>query len=96
MDFTYEAFQARILFGSGKVAEIAAEAEKFGAASVLIISSSSQRSVADAAVRDLGGRFAPDQSGPAFDQLRAAAAADVARMQQAPLPAATHKRLNSS
>lgn len=57
-DFTYQAFAARIVFGPGKVSEIAAEIDRLGAQSVLVISTGSQRAVADTAAETLGGRFA--------------------------------------
>lgn len=57
MDFTYQAFAARIVFGPGKVSEIAAEAARLDATSTLVIATGSQRPVADAAVAALGDRF---------------------------------------
>jgi maleylacetate reductase len=53
LDFTYQAFQARIVFGPGKVSELPSEVEKLGARAVLVISTASQRAVADAAIADL-------------------------------------------
>ena len=58
LDFIYQAFPARVLFGPGKVSEIPAEAERLGAEAVLVISTASQRAVADAAIAALGARFA--------------------------------------
>lgn len=57
LDFTYQAFAARIVFGPGKASEIAAEANRLGATSVLVISTGSQGSVADSAVDSLGKNF---------------------------------------
>lgn len=58
LEFTYQAFQARIVFGPGKVSELPSETEKLGASSVLVISTGSQRAVADAAIAALGTSFA--------------------------------------
>ena len=58
LDFTYQAFQARIVFGPGKVSELPSETEKLGASAVLVISTGSQRAVADAAIEALGSSFA--------------------------------------
>ncbi len=58
LDFIYQAFAARIVFGSGKVSEIAAEVDRLGGKSALVISTGSQRAVADAAIERLGGNFA--------------------------------------
>jgi len=58
LDFIYQAFQARIVFGPGKVSELPAETEKLGAGAVLVISTGSQRAVADTAIAALGSSFA--------------------------------------
>ncbi|CAN0505335.1 unnamed protein product, partial [Laminaria digitata] len=58
LDFTYQAFKARIVFGPGKVSELPAEIENLGARSVLVISTGSQRAVADTAIDALGSDFA--------------------------------------
>lgn len=57
-DFLYQAFPARVVFGSGKIGDIPAEVERLGAKSVLVVSTGSQRDAADAAVARLGARFA--------------------------------------
>jgi maleylacetate reductase len=53
-DFTYQAFAARIVFGPGKISEIAAEVDRLGGKAALLVSTGSQRAVADAAVAALG------------------------------------------
>lgn len=58
LDFNYQAFEARIVFGPGKVAELPAEIERLEAQSVLVISTGSQRSVAEIAIDALGDRYA--------------------------------------
>jgi maleylacetate reductase len=58
LDFNYQAFEARIVFGPGKVSELPAEIERFEARSVLVISTGSQRAVADIAIDALGSAFA--------------------------------------
>lgn len=58
LDFNYQAFEARIVFGPGKVSELPAEVAKLGAQSVLVISTGSQRVVADTAIDALGTAFA--------------------------------------
>ena len=58
LDFIYQAFQARIVFGPGKVSELASETEKLGGRKVLVISTRSQRAIADAAIAALGTSFA--------------------------------------
>ena len=55
LDFVYEAFPARIVFGSGKVALIGEEADRLKASSVLLVCTNSQLAVADQ-VSDLLGR----------------------------------------
>lgn len=57
-DFLYQAFPARVVFGAGKISEIPAEAERLGAESVLVVSTGSQRDVAETAIAGLGNRFA--------------------------------------
>lgn len=57
LDFNYQAFEARIVFGPGKVAELPAEVERLEARSVLVISTGSQRSVADIAIDALGSAY---------------------------------------
>lgn len=57
-DFVYQAFAARVLFGPGKVSEIAAEAERLGCSSLLLVSTRSQADVAEQAAKALGGRCA--------------------------------------
>lgn len=58
LDFDYQAFEARIVFGPGKVSELPAEIEKLGGRSVLVVSTGSQRDVADAAIDALGDAYA--------------------------------------
>ncbi|MFT7570416.1 MAG: maleylacetate reductase [Paracoccaceae bacterium] len=58
LDFNYQAFEARIVFGPGKVSELPAEIERLEARSVLVISTGSQRAVADIAIDALGSAFA--------------------------------------
>lgn len=58
LDFDYQAFEARIVFGPGKVSELPAEIDKLGGRSVLVISTGSQRAVADAAIDALGAAYA--------------------------------------
>ena len=58
LDFNYQAFEARIVFGPGKVAELPIEIENLGAGSVLVISTGSQRDVADTAIDALGTAYA--------------------------------------
>lgn len=58
LDFNYQAFEARIVFGPGKVAELPAEIDRLNARSVLVISTGSQRAVADAAIDALGKAYA--------------------------------------
>ncbi len=58
LDFIYQAFQARIVFGPGKVSELPSEIQKLDASAVLVISTGSQRGVADAAIAALGPSFA--------------------------------------
>ena len=58
LDFVYQAFAARIVFGPGKTSEIAAEVARLGAKSTLVISTGSQRAVADSAADALGSGFA--------------------------------------
>ena len=65
-EFIYEAFAARVLFGSGRIAEVPAEVERLGATSTLVVSSASQREKADAVAAALGSRFAADIAGTAM------------------------------
>ncbi|CAN0269702.1 unnamed protein product [Discosporangium mesarthrocarpum] len=58
LDFDYQAFEARIVFGPGKVSELPAEIEKLGCRSVLVISTGSQRDIADTAIDALGAAYA--------------------------------------
>jgi maleylacetate reductase len=54
LDFTYQAFAARIVFGPGKVSDISAEVDRLGGKAALLISTGSQRAVADTAAAALG------------------------------------------
>lgn len=56
--FTYQAFAGRVVFGPGRVSEIADEVDRLGGRSVLVFSTRSQAAVADAAAAALGDRVA--------------------------------------
>lgn len=58
LDFIYQAFEARIVFGPGKVSQLPLETDRIGARSVLVISTGSQRAVADTAIDALGADYA--------------------------------------
>lgn len=58
LDFLYQAFEARIVFGPGKISELPAEIDTLGVKSALVISTGSQRAVADSAIEALGNAFA--------------------------------------
>ncbi len=53
-EFVYEAFPGRILFGEGKLADVAPEVQRLDARSVLVISSGSQKPIADRVRQELG------------------------------------------
>jgi maleylacetate reductase len=80
-DFTYQAFAARIVFGPGKAAEIATEIDRLGGKSALVISTSSQRAVAEDAISALGSSFGARIDGAVMHVPRAdvAAALDIVR-----------------
>lgn len=58
LDFNYQAFEARIVFGPGKISELPAEIGTLDVKSALVISTGSQRDVADTAIDALGDAFA--------------------------------------
>jgi alcohol dehydrogenase class IV len=53
LEFIYQAFPARVVFGPGKVSDIPGEVERLGGESALVISTGSQRAVADEAIEAL-------------------------------------------
>ncbi|MGB0629123.1 MAG: maleylacetate reductase [Alphaproteobacteria bacterium] len=56
LDYVYQAFAARIVFGAGKIALIGEEADRLDASSVLLVCTNSQKEAADAASKILGAR----------------------------------------
>ena len=56
LDYVYQAFAARIVFGTGKIALVGEEADRLGASSVLLVCTNSQKNAADAASDKLGAR----------------------------------------
>ncbi|MEC7488252.1 MAG: maleylacetate reductase [Pseudomonadota bacterium] len=57
-EFIYQAFRARVIFGPGKISEVAAEAAKMAVTSALLIATKSQLSAADFIELELGSRIA--------------------------------------
>lgn len=56
LDYVYQAFAARIVFGTGKISLIGEEADRLDASSILMICTNSQKSAADTAGEILGAR----------------------------------------
>jgi len=57
LDYVYQAFAARIVFGAGKIALIGEEADRLDASSVMLVSTHSQKDAADRASEQLAGRM---------------------------------------
>ena len=57
LEFIYQAFPARVVFGPGKASDSPGEVERLGGESALVISTGSQRAVADEAIEALGPRY---------------------------------------
>ena len=56
LDYVYQAFAARIVFGTGKISLIGEEADRLDASSILMVCTNSQKSAADTAGKILGAR----------------------------------------
>ncbi len=71
LDYVYQAFAARIVFGPGKIALIGEEADRLEASSILLVCTNSQRAFADAAPGALGARVKGRIDGAAMHVPRA-------------------------
>ena len=95
LDFVYEAFPARIVFGSGRIARIGAEADRLDAASILLVSTHSQKRAADRIEETLDGRVKARIDGAVMHVPRenADGAVAVARQKKRRLPDRHRRRV---
>jgi maleylacetate reductase len=82
LEFVYQAFPARVVFGPGKISETAAETDRLGAKALLVIATHSQKASADRIVAELGSRFACRIDGAIMHVPREAADEAIAQARQ--------------
>jgi len=83
LDYIYQAFAARIVFGVGKIDLVREEADRLDASSVLLVCTNSQKAVADTVAQNLGARVTARVNGAVMHVPRENANEAISQAKQA-------------